>query len=248
MEESDSKTWWERARGTFRNRIITGVVVIVPLVVTFLTMRLVFQWLDSLAQPIIKPVLNTEKDVPGLGIILTFLAVWIAGVFGSNVMGRRVIGHSDDFLARLPIIGSIYSPVKQFMSTLVSSDSSQSFRRVVLAEYPSDGRWILGFATGEVRLTPGGKTGRCVFVPTSPNPATGWMVIFPDEKVLETDLTVEEAMRLIVSGGIVVPESLDHAFNRDNVEVTGPIEFGALSEEDRSQSPPPAAAQSGRGG
>ena len=97
-------------------------------------------------------------------------------------MGRRLIGQGDEFLARIPLIGSIYGPVKQFIRNVASANPTTHFKRVVLAEYPSDDRWILGFATGEVSL-PGEKTGRCVFVPTSPNPATGWMVIFPENRL-----------------------------------------------------------------
>lgn len=210
-ESKDTPTKCERLRTRVRTRIITGVVVLVPLVVTFLALRLVFQWLDGLAQPVIKRVLGSTDDIPGLGIVLTFIVVWLTGLIGSNVMGRRVIGHGDELIARIPLIGSIYTPVKQFINTIAAPNPRENFGKVVLAEYPADGRWILGFATGEVTL-PDEAPGRCVFVPTSPNPATGWMVILPDEKVVDTRLSVEEAMRLIVSGGIVVPESLGTSY------------------------------------
>lgn len=200
---------------------MTGVVILVPLVVTFIALRLVFQWLDSLAQPLIKGILGSEDDVPGLGIVLTFVVVWLAGSIGNNVVGKRLIGHSNEILARIPIIGSIYSPLKQFIDTVAAPKEAPSFTRVVLAEYPADDRWILGFATGEVTL-PGQKPGRCVFVPTLPNPATGWMVIFPQTQVVETDLTVEEAMRQIVSGGIVIPETLGRAYT---VDATNKLDF-----------------------
>ncbi len=197
---------WVKA--CFRTKILPGIVVLVPIVVTFLVLRLVFRWLDGFAQPLIKQVFQTQKDIYGLGIVLTLVVIWLAGVLASNVFGRRLIGRGASFLANLPIIGSIYSPVKQFIETVVSSNQKAGFRRVVLAEYPSEGLWILGFATGEVQLDTEGKIGRCVFVPTSPNPATGWMAIFPPEKVRDTPLTVEEAMRLIVSGGLIIPEVL----------------------------------------
>ena len=151
--------------------------------------------------------LSKTGRYPGLGIVLTLVLIWLTGLLASNVLGRRLIGIGNSLLTRLPIIGSIYGPVKQFTETLVSTEKDRGFRRVVLAEYPSRGLWILGFVTGEVRFEDG-KMGRCVFVPTSPNPATGWMVICPSEKVRDTRLTVEEAMQLIVSGGLVVPPSL----------------------------------------
>jgi uncharacterized membrane protein len=208
MEE---KKRWSRLRKRmkpgFRSTILPGVAVLVPVVVTFLTLRLVFLWLDGFAQPLTKRVFQRQADIPGLGIVLTLVLIWLTGLLASNVLGRRLIGIGNSLLTRLPIIGSIYGPVKQFTETLVSTEKDRGFRRVVLAEYPSRGLWILGFVTGEVRFEDG-KMGRCVFVPTSPNPATGWMVICPSEKVRDTRLTVEEAMQLIVSGGLVVPPSL----------------------------------------
>lgn len=249
MQTEPEETVEDRSRfsafqSAVRTRTITGVVVLVPLVVTFLALRLVFQWLDSLAQPLIKQVLGSSEDIPGLGIVLTIVVVWLAGAIGSNVMGRRLIGQGDELLARVPIIGSIYSPVKQFIQNVASTKPTNGFKRVVLAEYPSDDRWILGFATGEVPL-PDARTGRCVFVPTSPNPATGWMVIFPKDRVLETDLTVEEAMRVIVSGGIVIPEKLGKAYRVDPTnEVDFPVPPESADSALRSQSTP----RSGRAG
>jgi len=211
--DSSEVGWVEiarRAKSRFRSQAITGLVVLVPAVVTFLVLHMVFQWLDGLAQPLIKRVLSRQSDVPGLGIVLTGLVVWLAGVLASNVLGRRLIGQGDTFISRIPIIGSIYGPVKQFTETVVNR-RRDGFRQVVLAEYPTEGLWILGFATGDVKLDPTGKVGRCVFVPTSPNPATGWMVVFPPEKVRDTQLTIEEAMQLVVSAGIVVPAGLRDA-------------------------------------
>ena len=210
--QNGRKKFWTRlrrwARGGVRTKLIPGIVVLVPVVVTFLALRTVFQWLDGFAQPLVKQVFQTQKDIYGLGILLTLVVIYLAGLLASNVFGRRLIGQGDTFLSKLPIIGSIYSPVKQFIETLASPDKQTGFRRVVLAEYPSEGLWILGFVTGEVQLDAEGKMGCCVFVPTSPNPATGWMVIFPPEKLQDTPLTTEEAMQLIVSGGLVIPEAL----------------------------------------
>lgn len=247
--ETGRKSWFAALRGDLRKKILTGIGVMVPLVVTFLALRLVFLWLDSLAQPLIKGILSSEDDIPGLGIVLTFVVIWLAGTVGGNVVGRRIIGHGDEILAKLPLIGSIYSPVKQFIDNVSSAKSTPDFRRVVLAEYPADDRWILGFATGEVTL-PDEKPGRCVFVPTSPNPATGWMVIFPKARVVDTDLSVEEAMRLIVSGGIVIPEKLGRAYTTNEVDFPGrPSDPETVpSEADDSESRPPTHSQTGRVG
>lgn len=207
MKENTQPNLRERLWITLRAKTLTGIAVLVPIVVTFLVLRTVFRWIDSLAQPLIRQMFQTTGDLPGLGIILTLLLIWIAGLVASNVIGRRLIGHGHEFLASLPIIGSIYAPIKQFIEKIVSPQKT-GFRQVVLAEYPSEGLWILGFATGEVQLDAQGNIGRCVFVPTSPNPVTGWMVIFPPEKIRETTLTVEAAMQLIVSAGVVIPKEM----------------------------------------
>ena len=240
----ESRSRFGTFQSALRKRIITGVIVLIPLVVTFLALRLVFQWLDSLAQPLIKQILGSEDDIPGLGIVLTLVVVWLAGGLSGNVVGRRLIGQGDEFLARIPLIGSIYGPVKQFIRNVASANPTTHFKRVVLAEYPSDDRWILGFATGEVSL-PGQKVGRCVFVPTSPNPATGWMVIFPENRVVETELSVEEAMRLIISGGIVVPEKLGKAYT---VEPTNEVDFPTPTEGADSAPPSQSVPRTGRAG
>lgn len=201
----------KRARMSFRGTLIAGVALLVPVVVTFIVLQIIFQWIDGLAQPLVKRIFQTKDDVFGLGLVLTLILIWLAGLLAGNVFGKRLIGKGDDLIKRLPVIGSIYGPVKQFMESVVSPDEDRGFNRVVLAEYPSDGLWILGFATGDIPMDDEGRIGRCVFIPTSPNPATGWSVVFPPEKVRNVSLTVEEAMQMIVSAGVVIPDALKTA-------------------------------------
>lgn len=198
----------KRARMSFRGTLIAGVALLVPVVVTFIVLQITFQWIDDLAQPLVKRIFQTEDDVFGLGLVLTLILIWLAGLLAGNVFGKRLIGKGDDLIKRLPVIGSIYGPVRQFMESVVSPDEGRGFNRVVLAEYPSDGLWILGFATGDIPMDDEGRVGCCVFIPTSPNPATGWTVVFPPEKVRKVSLTVEEAMQMIVSAGVVIPNAL----------------------------------------
>ncbi len=198
----------KRARMSFRGTLFAGIALLVPVAVTFIVLQIIFQWLDGLAQPLAKRIFQTENDVFGLGVILTLILIWLAGLLAGNVFGKRLIGIGDVLLKRLPVIGSIYAPVKQFMESVVSPEEDRGFNRVVLAEYPTDGLWILGFATGDIPMGEDGRIGRCVFVPTSPNPASGWTVIFPPEKVRNVSLTVEEALQLIVSAGVVIPDAL----------------------------------------
>ncbi|MDE3000174.1 MAG: DUF502 domain-containing protein [Gemmatimonadota bacterium] len=201
----------KRARMSFRGTLIAGVALLVPVAVTFIVLQIIFEWLDGLAQPLVKRIFQTEDDVIGLGLVLTLILIWLAGLLAGNVFVKRAIGFGDVLLKRIPVIGSIYGPVKQFMESVVSPDEDKGFKRVVIAEYPSDGLWILGFATGEIPMDDDGRIGCCVFIPTSPNPATGWTVVFPPEKVRNVSLTVEEAMQMIVSAGVVIPDALKSA-------------------------------------
>ena len=201
----------KRARMSFRGTLIAGIALLVPVVVTFIVLQIIFQWIDGLTQPLVKRIFQTKDDVIGLGLVLTLILIWLAGLLAGNVFGKRLIGRGDELIKRLPVIGSIYGPVRQFMESVVSPDEDRGFNRVVLAEYPSDGLWILGFATGDIPMDEEGRIGCCVFIPTSPNPATGWTVVFPPEKVRTVSLTVEEAMQMIVSAGVVIPEALKTA-------------------------------------
>ncbi len=198
----------KRARMSFRGTLFAGIALLVPVAVTFIVLQIVFQWIDGLAQPLVKRIFQTKDDVFGLGLILTLILIWLAGLLASNVFGKRLIGIGDVLIKRLPVIGSIYGPIKQFMESVVSPDEERGFNRVVLAEYPTDGLWILGFATGDIPMGEEGQIGCCVFIPTSPNPATGWTVVFPPEKVRNVSLTVEEALQMIVSAGVVIPDAL----------------------------------------
>ncbi len=198
----------KRARMSFRGTLFAGIAILVPVAVTFIVLQIVFQWLDGLAQPLVKRIFQTKDDVFGLGLILTLILIWLAGLLAGNVFGKRLIGKGDDLVKRLPVIGSIYGPIKQFMESVVSPGEERGFNRVVLAEYPTDGLWILGFATGDIPMGEEGQIGCCVFIPTSPNPATGWTVVFPPEKVRNVSLTVEEALQMIVSAGVVIPDAL----------------------------------------
>lgn len=136
-----------RMQIVFRTKILPDIIILVPVVITFLVLRLVFRWLDGFAQPIIKQIFQRETDIPGLGIALTLVVIWLTGLLASNVLSRRLIGRGNSMLSRLPIIGSIYRPVKQFTETLVSAGGEEDSRRVVLAKYPSEDSGIFDWGS-----------------------------------------------------------------------------------------------------
>jgi len=185
--------------------MITGFAVVIPLVITFLILRMLFNWVDGILAPLLLRILSVH--IPGLGIILTFSIIYLAGLATTNVFGRRLLDLGESILFRLPIIRSIYGPTKQLVVMMTTPDG-KGFKRVVLVEYPSPGFWVVGFVTGEIPVDEKAFPQWSIFLPTTPNPTSGMMVILPPHHVQLTDITVEEAIRFVVSGGIVVPPSL----------------------------------------
>ncbi|MCH7980380.1 MAG: DUF502 domain-containing protein [Proteobacteria bacterium] len=163
-------------------------------------------------------------NIPGLGVILTIIVLLVTGLLAANFVGRAFVGGWESLLDRIPVVRSIYSAVKNF-AEMVFSDSSQSFKRVLLIEYPRKGLYSLAFQTstelGEVQ----GRKGEeivCCFVPTTPNPTSGFIVIVPKKDVIVLDMEVDEALRMIISLGVVVP-----TWHKDP---TGELPFPAADE------------------
>jgi uncharacterized membrane protein len=145
--------------------------------------------------------------IPGLGLLLTLLILLVTGVLAANIVGRSMVGLWESLLERIPVVRSVYSAAKNF-AEIVFSDSSQSFKKVLLIEYPRKGLYSLAFQTssnlGEVQK----RTGEdviCVFVPTTPNPTSGLILIVPLKDVIELDMDIDEALKMIISLGVVVP-------------------------------------------
>jgi uncharacterized membrane protein len=174
------------------------------------------RWIPAKYQPsvLLQELLNTEAPIhiPGLGIILTFIVLLLTGMLAANFIGRRFVGGWESLMDRIPVVRSIYSAAKNF-AEIVFSDSSHSFKRVLLIQYPRKGLYSLAFQTaselGEVQ----GRTGEdvvCCFVPTTPNPTSGFIIIVPSKDVMVLDMEVDEALKMIISLGVVVPQWRNH--------------------------------------
>ena len=157
-----------------------------------------------------RPEVVLGVNIPGLGVLLAFSIVIITGVVVANLFGRQIIKIWEDFLARIPLVRSIYSSVKQVTETIFSSKGN-SFRQVVLLEYPRSGIWTLAFVTGDGIKDFEEKTGESllnIFVPTTPNPTSGFFLMVRKEDAILLDIPVEVALKMIISTGVVVPENL----------------------------------------
>ena len=193
-----------------RRYLVAGLLIWAPLAVTFLLLRLAVNVMDK-TLAIIPPQYRPEEllgfHIPGLGVILTFIGLFITGMLAANFVGRYVVGGWESLLDRIPIVRTIYGGAKNF-AEIVFSDSNDSFKQVLLIEYPRKGLFSLAFQTsselGEVQV----RTGEdvvCCFVPTTPNPTSGFVIMVPRKDIKVLDMEVDEALKMIISLGVVVP-------------------------------------------
>lgn len=192
---------WKEIRKTF----LTGLLVMIPLIITIYTILWILNKVDSIFRIPIEELVGFR--IYGLGIVITAGIILLAGVIATNYAGVKLFGAAEYSLKKVPLVRSIYFPIKQLTETIYGS-ANTAFRRVVLVEYPSPGIYAIGFVTSEGTEEVTKRIGKdivCVFIPTTPNPTSGMFVMYPSEAVTTLDMGVEEAIKLIVSGGIAKP-------------------------------------------
>ena len=194
-----------------RRYIVAGLLVWLPVGATILIGAFLIDLMDRLLFLIPPPYRPEELlgfRIPGLGVVLALLVLVVTGIFVANLIGRRLVNFYESLLARIPLVRTVYGAVKRF-AELVLSDSSESFKKVLLVEYPRKGLYSFCFQTSEHPPEVEARTGEqivTVFLPTTPNPTSGFMLFVPAKDVLELDMPVEEAMQMVISLGVVVPE------------------------------------------
>lgn len=196
---------WQKIKHNIKNNLFSGLVFIVPIYITFLVLRAIFSFFDELILPFIQKYFDLK--LPGLGIVLGLLLIYLVGMITKNYFARRAIGQGEKLLQKIPIAKTVYTAVKQILVTLSGPDKS-SFKKVILVEYPRKGIYSIGFLNGDLLSEAGNQTLLSVLVLTSVNPTSGFLILVPVQEALFTTLSVEEAMKMIVSGGIVVPEKI----------------------------------------
>lgn len=194
----------ERIISNFRRRIVTGILFILPITITYLVLRFLFITIDGILQPGFQAIFG--KKIPGLGLVAMLVFVYFIGLLGSNILGRWLARIVHNIFAKIPIVNIIYTSAKQLIDSF-STERTTGFKRVVMVEYPKDDIWTLGFLTQIVK-DENNKPMAIVYMPTAPTPQSGWMAVFDLEKVYDVDMTVQDAMRLVVSGGIVAPKQI----------------------------------------
>ena len=188
----------------FRKNIFSGLLIIIPLVITILVLRAIFNFLDSLLLPYLQPQLGYW--VPGIGIIITFAAIYLIGLMVTNFIGKKLVNKGELFLLRIPIAKSIYGSVKQIIETFTFKEQDQAGKKVVMIEYPKENVWSIGLVNGEINHPTSNEKLYNVLILASINPTSGFFVLVPQHKAIQLKINVEEAMKWIVSAGIVTPE------------------------------------------
>ena len=193
-----------------RGKVFAGILVILPLGITFLVLKFVFNALDSILDPLL-PEINVSLfhrlyQVRGVGLVSFFILLYLVGLITTNVLGRKLITWGDRLFTTIPVVKNIYSSSKQ-LTDAFSATKKGSFRQAVFVEFPQEGNYVLGFVTNELTDLKN-QTRVTVFVPTAFVPPQGFLLFLPKEKTLPSQLTVEEAIKSIMSVGIVTPQSL----------------------------------------
>lgn len=194
----------------FRKYFVAGLLVWLPLVATYLVMAFSIRLIDRsllLLPPQYRPETLIGFEIPGLGVILTLALVMLTGLIVANFFGRRLVAAWEAILARIPLVRTVYGAVKQITASLFA-DASNSFREVVLVEYPRRGLWMLAFVTGETPKKFQEVVGEDlinIYVPTTPNPTSGFYIMVPPSDVKRLDVPVEVGLKMILSAGVVNP-------------------------------------------
>lgn len=204
-----------RGMTRLRNYFLTGFVVCAPLAITAYLSWSLIGWVDSWVKPYIPARYNPDNylpfAVPGFGLIVALVLITLVGFLTANFIGRSIVSYGEDMLGRMPLVRSIYRGLKQIFETVLSH-KSDVFKKVALIEYPRRGAWAIVFVSSEREsevnhlIEPHAGRTIAVFLPSTPNPTTGFLMYVPKSEVIELSMTVEEAAKLVISAGLVTPE------------------------------------------
>lgn len=194
-----------RVAGAIRRYFLTGLLVITPIWGTYLVLKTLLETLDGFVGGTLRE--HLPHYIPGLGIIVLLLLIFTVGLLTANYLGQRLVAWGEKIMQRLPIVRGVYSTIKS-MVNMVSTDEKEGFRRVVLIEFPRKGQYSLAFVTGvtegEVQQLTNEKVLN-VYVPTTPNPTSGYLLFVPESEIIPVSMSVEDGMKMIISGGLYSP-------------------------------------------
>ena len=197
-----------------RNVFITGLLVTLPIAFTFFILNFLFENLDNALSPAFTKALiyigipiKTDFRIPGVGVAMTLFFIFLVGVFATNIFGKQLVSLGERIVEKIPVVRSVYAGTKQVLTTILDADI-KAFSQVVLVEFPRKGTYALGLITSETKGEVQAKTEADVlnvFVPTTPNPTSGFLVFVPKEDVVKLSMSVEDGLKFVISGGLLVP-------------------------------------------
>ena len=205
------RAFWGWLGRQLRAQFLTGIIAVVPLGATILILYWIFTSIDNILQPVIKGIVG--HPITGAGFGITIVLIYLIGVIASNVIGRRLIRYGETTLPGIPVFRQLYNGIKQILESFTSPEKT-GFMQVVLIEFPRKGMRVIGFITNELCSEPGKKL-LTVFIPTSPNPTSGFLQIVAEDEITRTDISVENALRMVISAGRVSPEGVSNALSAE---------------------------------
>jgi uncharacterized membrane protein len=189
-----------------------GILVVVPIVIAILILVWLFNYIDNIAQPVAKSLLG--RTIPGLGFGITVLLIYLTGVVATSVIGKRLIRYGESLLARVPVFRYIYTSIKQIMEAFAAPQEA-GFLQVVLVEFPKKGMRAIGFVTSESRVECGENLLN-VFIPTSPNPTSGYLEIVRESDIIRTNISIDDALKMVLSAGKVSLQEVTDKLGAEN--------------------------------
>ncbi|WP_040536557.1 DUF502 domain-containing protein [Legionella drancourtii] len=190
---------------SLRSYLLAGLVVWLPLLVTMVVLRFIVDLLDNLIPSAYQPEQLLGHYVPGVGVIMSLALLLLTGVLATNFLGQRLVAWNDSLLSRIPLVRSIYKTVQQVINAVLSTNS-EAFRKVVLIEYPRKGLWSIAFQTGVGSSEINEKTQEemiSVFIPTTPNPTSGFLIMVPKREAIELNMSIDAALKYTISLGVM---------------------------------------------
>ncbi len=205
LPDSVKKSFFAHLRTTF----LRGIGVIVPAVLTYWVFSSLLDWMDGFLSPILTELIG--RRIPGLGFVAMLVLILVVGLLTRNLAGRLILAAIDTVISSIPFVRSVYNAIKDLVGSFTPGGKGKSFKKVILTEYPRKGIYVIGFVTNEmVYVTPDNEKIEFynVYIPSPPNPTAGFLSLVPKHEAVVLDLSVEEALKLVLSGGIIVPGEL----------------------------------------
>ncbi len=221
--EPEKTNFAGRFKKLVRRRLIAGLLVILPIYVTYFVIKFLIGLLGGILSPVVEKIIELLEGSPPsnaveefvvttIALILVLVVLYFIGLFAANLAGKFLINVYEAILSKMPIVKNIYASSKQLIQ-IVSLPSRETFKRVVIVEYPRAGMKAIAFVTGNIKSKDGTEL-TSIFIPTTPNPTSGFLLYLPESDIVETNMTIEEGMKLIFSAGILVPEEIEFGLKK----------------------------------